>query len=256
MALLSNGWHLVVNTVTTTSKCCTTVNIVIFKNESKATLCVGLSCRQMPILDFSFAFQQSFQCSISWVEVCLFVLLQVGAFPEHFLIPKKYCCSLSTKLRNVFFGMFSLIYCPEVHLWAHTMMVDEKAWLSVYSNSSHRCSIKSRLGLCRPVKFIRTKFAHPCLYGPCFVHWGTVMLTRWLPQTVSTKLKAKTWMKRVWCGWTWLARIEFWLFGDELAPRLRARPSNHFLWPGKCDSVTHSPKRYGKPQSSYGPTSD
>ena len=33
-----------------------------------------------------------------------------------------------------------------------------------------------RSGLCRPVKFILTKLPHPCLYGPCFVHWCSVML--------------------------------------------------------------------------------
>ncbi|KAK3539487.1 hypothetical protein QTP70_009051 [Hemibagrus guttatus] len=34
-----------------------------------------------------------------------------------------------------------------------------------------------RSGLeCRPVKFLHTKLAHPCLYEPCFVHWCTVML--------------------------------------------------------------------------------
>ncbi|MCI4393571.1 hypothetical protein PGIGA_G00158990 [Pangasianodon gigas] len=30
--------------------------------------------------------------------------------------------------------------------------------------------------LCGPVKFFHTKLIQPCLYGPCFVHWGTVML--------------------------------------------------------------------------------
>ncbi|KAK3575358.1 hypothetical protein QTP86_025513 [Hemibagrus guttatus] len=31
--------------------------------------------------------------------------------------------------------------------------------------------------LCRPVKFLHTKLAHPCLYGPCFVHcMGTIVL--------------------------------------------------------------------------------
>ena len=41
--------------------------------------------------------------------------------------------------------------------------------LSLHFNSSQRCSI-------RPVKSIYNKLSHLCLYGPCFVHWCTVML--------------------------------------------------------------------------------
>ena len=62
-----------------------------------------------------------------------------------------------------------LTILPEVHLWGHTLMLDWKAWLSI-SALVHQVEVRT---LCRPVEFIHT---HPCRYGPCFVHWCTVML--------------------------------------------------------------------------------
>jgi hypothetical protein len=43
-------------------------------------------------------------------------------------------------------------------------------------------------GLCNPVKFFHTDLNKLFLYGPCFVHWGIVMLKQEsaFPQTVAT----------------------------------------------------------------------
>ncbi|KAK3533131.1 hypothetical protein QTP70_008806 [Hemibagrus guttatus] len=44
--------------------------------------------------------------------------------------------------------------------------------------------------LCRPVKFLHTKLNHPCLYGPCFVHWCAVMLEQ---EVAIPKLFPQSW---------------------------------------------------------------
>ncbi|KAK3513131.1 hypothetical protein QTP70_003769 [Hemibagrus guttatus] len=44
--------------------------------------------------------------------------------------------------------------------------------------------------LCRTVKFLHTKLTHPCLYGPCFVHWCAVMLEQ---EGVIPKLFPQSW---------------------------------------------------------------
>ncbi|KAK3536251.1 hypothetical protein QTP86_000154 [Hemibagrus guttatus] len=59
------------------------------------------------------------------------------------------------------------------------LMLDKKAWLTVSAlipklpKVFYRVEVRT---LCRPVKFLHTKLTHPCLYGPCFVHWCAVML--------------------------------------------------------------------------------
>lgn len=52
-----------------------------------------------------------------------------------------------------------------------TLMLEEKAWLSVFTLIHP--SIRLRSGLCAG-KFFHTKLARLCLYGPCLVHWCTV----------------------------------------------------------------------------------
>ena len=49
-------------------------------------------------------------------------------------------------------------------------MLDEKAWLAV-SALIHPKKVFHRVEV-SPVKFPYPKLAHPCLYGPCFVHWS------------------------------------------------------------------------------------
>ena len=54
---------------------------------------------------------------------------------------------------------------------SHTML-EGKAWLSV-STLIHPKSVLSGWGQSSSSTL---KLSHPCLYGPCFVHWFTVML--------------------------------------------------------------------------------
>ena len=51
-------------------------------------------------------------------------------------------------------------------VWSHTIVGREGLAIILRSNSFQRCSIG----------FIHTRLFRPCLYGPCFVHWCTVML--------------------------------------------------------------------------------
>ncbi len=53
---------------------------------------------------------------------------------------------------------------------------------NLHSSSSLKCQ----------VKFFPTKLIQPCLYGPCLLHWGTVMLEykRDFPKLFLAKLQA------------------------------------------------------------------
>ncbi|KAI4874159.1 hypothetical protein NFI96_015523 [Prochilodus magdalenae] len=44
--------------------------------------------------------------------------------------------------------------------------------------------------LCRPVQFLHTRLAHPCLYGVCSVHWCAVMLEQ---EGAVPKLSPQSW---------------------------------------------------------------
>ena len=48
--------------------------------------------------------------------------------------------------------------------------------------------------LCGPVKFCHTKLTQPCLYGPCFVHWGRVLLEQ---KRAFPKLLPQSWKHRI-----------------------------------------------------------
>ncbi|KAK3573046.1 hypothetical protein QTP86_012220 [Hemibagrus guttatus] len=55
----------------------------------------------------------------------------------------------------------------------------------------HDCTpVHKARTLCRTVKFLHTKLTHPCLYGPCFVHWCAVMLEQ---EGVIPKLFPQSW---------------------------------------------------------------
>lgn len=57
----------------------------------------------------------------------------------------------------------------EGHSWDHTLMLDEKTWLTVSALIPKRfCGFEVRTLRC-PVKLFDTKLAHACLYGPAFV---------------------------------------------------------------------------------------
>jgi len=63
-----------------------------------------------------------------------------------------------------------LEFICEVRHWRWMRSLAFSAWI-------HLESVLSGWGQdCRPVKLLHTKLAHPCLYGPCFVHWCAVML--------------------------------------------------------------------------------
>ena len=57
-------------------------------------------------------------------------------------------------------------------------MLAEKAWLSLFALIHPKGVLKVE---------VRT---HPCLHGPCFVHWWTVMLEE---EGASSKLFPKSW---------------------------------------------------------------
>ncbi len=57
------------------------------------------------------------------------------------------------------------------------------------------------MALCSPVHFFHTRLIQPCLYGLCFVHWGTVMLQKRM--TCSHKVGSIAFSKKCW----WSIRI-------------------------------------------------
>ncbi|KAI4879150.1 hypothetical protein NFI96_021247 [Prochilodus magdalenae] len=73
-----------------------------------------------------------------------------------------------------FRGAGSPSYSLEIQWWYirnHREWTDKQTWTT--NQVFYRVEVRT---LCRPVQFLHTRLAPPCLYGACFVQWGAVML--------------------------------------------------------------------------------
>uniref|UniRef100_A0A667XDP1 Niban apoptosis regulator 2b n=1 Tax=Myripristis murdjan TaxID=586833 RepID=A0A667XDP1_9TELE len=92
------------------------------------------------------------------------------------------CASELPRFQELIFEDFSRFILVEnifEEVVLHSVMKDimmgesDTSLMNVFCIVFYRVQVRT---LCRPVKFIHTRLCHPCLYGPCFVHWCTVML--------------------------------------------------------------------------------